>query len=137
MLPPRVYQRQTSAVSGGTVGVALVDKTWYDLAGNVVKSLPAGADLHQDGLRRPIFSEPGPPPDATLALSGAFRYVPATPTKSDFPATTGCPETRVKREQVPSGYVSITSTSDLGTFLVPLMPGLQQNSKKQPQQKSR
>ena len=43
----RVYQTRRYAVNpaNGTLGNALVDNTWYDEAGNVVKSLPAGAQL--------------------------------------------------------------------------------------------
>ena len=48
----RVYQKQVYAVdpATGTVGNTLVDNTWYDLAGNVIKQQPAGAGLHQDAL---------------------------------------------------------------------------------------
>lgn len=56
----RVYQsvRYGVAPATGTVGNSLVDKTWYDQSGNVVKSLPAGANLWQkttfDSLQRPV-----------------------------------------------------------------------------------
>ena len=40
----RVYQTKRYAVSdAGVAGNALVDNTWYDAAGNVLKSLPAGS----------------------------------------------------------------------------------------------
>ena len=42
----RVYQSKRYAVnSSGTLGNALVDNTWYDGSGNVIKSLPAGSQL--------------------------------------------------------------------------------------------
>eukprot|EP00456_Euglypha_rotunda_P020876 TRINITY_DN180_c1_g1_i14.p1 TRINITY_DN180_c1_g1~~TRINITY_DN180_c1_g1_i14.p1 ORF type:complete len:586 (+),score=81.96 TRINITY_DN180_c1_g1_i14:65-1759(+) len=43
----RVYQSIRYAVdpSNGTVGNSLTDNTWFDAAGNVIKSLPAGSSL--------------------------------------------------------------------------------------------
>lgn len=41
----RIYQTTDYAVSGGTVGNTLTDNSWYDAAGNKIKSLPAGAQL--------------------------------------------------------------------------------------------
>ncbi len=43
----RVYRTQRYAVdpSTGTLGHSLIDNTWYDEAGNVIKQLPAGSKL--------------------------------------------------------------------------------------------
>jgi len=54
----QVYQAIRHGVnpSTGTVGNSLTDNTWYDAAGNVIKSLPVGANLFTktvyDGLGR-------------------------------------------------------------------------------------
>ncbi len=54
----RIYQSVTYAVdpSTGTVGNSLTDNTWYDAAGNVIKSLPAGSEAFNksvlDGVGR-------------------------------------------------------------------------------------
>jgi RHS repeat-associated protein len=54
----RVYQTVRYGVNPatGVVGNSLTDDTWYDVAGNVIKSLPSGAKLFAktvyDGLRR-------------------------------------------------------------------------------------
>ena len=56
----RVWQTTTHEVDpdDGSVGNSLVNKTWYDDAGNVVKSLPAGSSAFSktvyDGLGRPV-----------------------------------------------------------------------------------
>ena len=61
----RVYQQQTYAVNitSGTVGNVLTSNTWFDAAGNVVKSLPAGAQTFTktiyDGLGRATTSYAG------------------------------------------------------------------------------
>ena len=55
----RVYQSIRYAVdpSTGSVGNTLTDNTWFDAAGNVIKSLPSGSDLftktEYDSLNRP------------------------------------------------------------------------------------
>ena len=72
----RVYQTQTYAVdpTSGTVGIALTDNTWYDAAGNAIKSLPGRLEsLHQDRLR-------WPGPRGRHATSATTRPRPATPT---------------------------------------------------------
>src|SRR5262249_26774540 len=61
----RVYQTIRYGVdpTTGSIGNSLVDNTWYDPAGNVLKSLPSGAQLFSkmvyDGLGRTITQYSG------------------------------------------------------------------------------
>ena len=45
------------------MGNSLIDNTWFDPSGNVIKSLPAGSDLftktEYDGLSRPTMRYTG------------------------------------------------------------------------------
>ncbi len=88
----RVYQTIRYGVnpSTGTVGNSLTDNTWYDAAGNVIKSLPAGAKLFTktvyDGLGRrtkqsrgydldeTAYSEASTLSDDTLLEQTEFTY---------------------------------------------------------------
>ncbi|MEI8379568.1 MAG: glycosyltransferase [Planctomycetota bacterium] len=69
----RVYQTRNDEVDPhtGTIGNSLTDNTWYDAAGNVAKSLPAGSKLwtktSYDGLNRPTISYQGYGVDASYS----------------------------------------------------------------------
>jgi RHS repeat-associated protein len=73
----RVYQTTRYAVdpSTGTVGNSLVDQTWYDPVGNVMKSLPSGSKLFMktayDALNRPTVVYVGYGDDTTYAEAGS------------------------------------------------------------------
>lgn len=73
----RVYQTTRYAVdpSTGSVGNSLVDKTWYDPVGNVMKSLPPGSKLFiktaYDALNRPTAVYVGYGDDTTYAEAGS------------------------------------------------------------------
>ncbi len=62
----------TGAVDSGT----LVSNTWYDAAGNVIKSQPAGSQeftkTAYDGLGRPSFQCVGYDTDETVGQSGSY-----------------------------------------------------------------
>ncbi|MGH7978375.1 MAG: RHS repeat domain-containing protein, partial [Limisphaerales bacterium] len=53
----RIYQRLAYSVSGGVAGNSLVEKFWYDPAGNLIKYVPLGSRVFQkkqyDGVNRP------------------------------------------------------------------------------------
>ncbi len=63
----RVYQTTRYGVdpSDGSLGNALVDNSWYDAAGNLVKSLPAGSEL----FTKTIYDEVG---RATATYQGYY-----------------------------------------------------------------
>ena len=80
----RAYQNLTYAVdpTTGTVGVALVDNTWYDAAGHVDQvAARRRENLYQDGLRRPG-------PAGQNNTSATTRPRPAIPTSASSSPTT-------------------------------------------------
>lgn len=69
----RVFQRAQYAVnpSTGAVGNSLIDNNWYDAAGNLMKSFPAGSQLFiktaYDSLQRPATEYIAFGPDSTYS----------------------------------------------------------------------
>jgi RHS repeat-associated protein len=80
----RVFQTiQYSVDSAGNVGTPLVDNTWYDEAGNVIKSQPSGSQAFTksayDGLGRQIAQYVG-----YFATSGVDDYTTVDETNKIF-----------------------------------------------------
>jgi RHS repeat-associated protein len=114
----RVYQSVRHAVnpSTGAVGNSLTDNTWYDAAGNVIKSQPAGAELFTksvyDGLGRRTAQYHGYDTDETSYVDAGTVTGDTIleQTETTYDAASNATKT-VHRQR----YHNATGTGELGT----------------------